>query len=212
MTPYQPPIPLPSPYNTPTQRDDIPRYPPLIQIVRVSSALITASGFGAVAMYECYTQQVNMLVPRDREPAYLLDVNSNGYEIGTYLECRLVGTYNNKPLYAVAMGARGGGGGGGMDPLDVTWVQYSPDKYYDKDKVLVGPCTTKEVNGKPLFPGVFYLGRRASDDMSGRVYNVRTYYPATLVVVTSVTGTFNSTTCALSVSYDTATINYLEPP
>ena len=99
-------------------RDDLPRYPHLIQLLRVTKATIpgpssagsSAVGTGNIApgsLYISSTQQLrtDTLAPRDREPCLVVDVNNIGLSPGYYIG-RLAGSYNSLPVYEVAeMGA-----------------------------------------------------------------------------------------------------------
>lgn len=86
---------IPSPLQSPVLRDDLPRYPHLQQLVRVTSSLVQPF------LYVAYTQQLRSdgsLLPRDREPCLALDVNHVGLPPGYYLG-RLASSSSNLPVY-----------------------------------------------------------------------------------------------------------------
>ena len=97
---------IPSPLVPPVLRDDLPRYPPLIQLLRVTAA--TVPGPAGNVLYVSSTQQLrtDTLIPRDREPCLALDVNMAGLIPGYYLG-RLAGSYQSLPVYEV-VGAESG--------------------------------------------------------------------------------------------------------
>lgn len=88
--------------NRPVLGQQLPVYPALLQVVRVTGAAVTAN------VYPCIVQQVSVLTLRDREDSYVLDCNASGLGLG-YYNARLVGIYNSKPLYAVGGTASGSG-------------------------------------------------------------------------------------------------------
>jgi len=85
-----------------------PDYPPMIQLVRVTSATVpgpsgyTSSSVQAANLYVGSTQQLGTgtLFPRDREPCLALDVNGFGLMPGYYLG-RLAGSWTSLPVYEV---------------------------------------------------------------------------------------------------------------
>jgi hypothetical protein len=103
---------LPSPLNEPTLRDDLPRYPPLLQMLRLTATQVAGpSGFAQAmgssvlgpTLYVSFTQQMRddgSLLPRDREPCLADDVNGLGLTPGFYLG-RLAGSFNSLPVYEV---------------------------------------------------------------------------------------------------------------
>jgi hypothetical protein len=99
----------PSPLGPPTLRDDLPRYPPLLQSIRVTAATIAGPPGGPSALYVASTQQLrtDILAPRDREPCLAVDLNSAGLAAGYYLG-RLSGSYQGLPVYEVTGGAVSG--------------------------------------------------------------------------------------------------------
>lgn len=117
--------------TTPSFGQTQPIYPPLIQLVRVTSATVPGPtggasagvGTGGVAptiLYVSSTQQLrtDTLSPRDREPCLVDDVNNVGLPPGYYLG-RLAGSYKSLPVYEVPMlgaGGNSGGGGNNDDP------------------------------------------------------------------------------------------------
>lgn len=87
-------------------RDDLPRYPPLLQLLRVTSTILSGPGGSSTAgglfsnIYVSYTEQLTTddLAPRDREPCLVLDTNSTGLVPGYYLG-RLAGSFGGLPVY-----------------------------------------------------------------------------------------------------------------
>lgn len=109
---------LPSPMTEPTLRDDLPRYPPLVQLLRTTATTVAGpSGVAQVAassalgptLYVAFVQQLrtDALLPRDREPCLVDDVNGFGIEPGYYLG-RLAGSHTGLPVYEVTEAASGG--------------------------------------------------------------------------------------------------------
>lgn len=103
---------LPSPFNNPTLKEDLPLYPPLDQLVRVTQAVVAGpSGVAQLAgssvlapvLYVAFTQQLrtDSLLPRDREPCLVADVNGFGLLPG-YYTARLAGSWTSLPVYEVA--------------------------------------------------------------------------------------------------------------
>ena len=101
----------PSPFQHPTLRDDLPRYPPLLQMLRVTAATVAGpSGVAQTAgssvlagiYYVAFTQQrrTDSGLPRDREPCLVHDVNGIGLTSGFY-NGRLAGSHNSLPVYEV---------------------------------------------------------------------------------------------------------------
>lgn len=97
---------LPSPLNEPTLRDDLPRYPALLQLLRVIAGAVQV---GPASLYNAFTQQLRTdnLLPRDREPCWADDVVRLGLTPGYYLG-RLAGSYRSLPVYEVACCPPGG--------------------------------------------------------------------------------------------------------
>ena len=98
----------PSPLNPPTFRADLPTYPVHDQVVRVTnktipgpSGYMSSSVLGA-SLYIGFTQQLrnDTLIPRDREPCVVLDLNRYGLAPG-YYNARLAGSYQSVPVYEV---------------------------------------------------------------------------------------------------------------
>lgn len=115
----------PSPFNNPTLRDDLPRYPPLIQLIRVTSmvvpgpagvAQVAGSSILAPILYVSFTEQMrtDSLLPRDREPCLAADVNGLGLSPGFYLG-RLSGSWTSLPVYEII--------GVAPDSFSGHWVQ-----------------------------------------------------------------------------------------
>lgn len=128
----------PSPLTHPTLRDDLPRYPPLIQTLRITAttvpgpsgiAQLAGSSFVGPTLYVAFTQQkrTDSLLPRDREPCLVNDINGRGLSPGFYTG-RLSGTHNSLPVYDVSHGlsSTGGQGGSGVSSLTVEEVDGSP--------------------------------------------------------------------------------------
>lgn len=106
---------LPSPLNNPILRDDLPRYPPLDQVVRVTATTVAGpagvsqtAGSSVLAgiYYVSFTQQrrTDSGLPRDREPCLVHDVNGTGLTTGFYVG-RLAGSFNSLPVYEVGKGS-----------------------------------------------------------------------------------------------------------
>lgn len=95
-------------------RDDLPRYPPLIQLLRVTGGTVPGpTGYASASvlaplLYIASTQQsrTDTLLPRDREPCLVSDVSNLGLSPGYYLG-RLCNSYAGLPVYEV-LGALGG--------------------------------------------------------------------------------------------------------
>lgn len=117
----------PSPLVSPVLRDDLPRYPPLLQLLRVTGATVigpsgslgsSSAGIGVIFpyLYVASTQQLktDSLLPRDREPCLVSDINGEGLTPGYYLG-RLAGSFNSLPIYevTVAVGPAGPAGAAG---------------------------------------------------------------------------------------------------
>lgn len=96
----------PSPLAPPNYRDDLPRYPALIQLVRVGTATIVGPAGGTQVLYVGETEQLrtDTLQARDREPCLVLDTNGFGLAQGYYLG-RLAGSYQSLPVYETAQGS-----------------------------------------------------------------------------------------------------------
>ena len=110
---------FPSPLTSPVLRDDLPRYPIVLQLLRVTATTVPGpAGVAQLAgssvlgplLYVAFTQQLrtDALLPRDREPCLADDVNNIGLTPGFYL-ARLGGSFNSLPVYEVATVASGGG-------------------------------------------------------------------------------------------------------
>lgn len=104
----------PSPLTPQTLRDDLPRYPILLQLLRVTAGTIPGpSGYASASvtapnLYVAAVQQLrsDTLLPRDREPCLANDVNRAGLAPGYYLG-RLAGSYQSLPVYEVVGAAAG---------------------------------------------------------------------------------------------------------
>lgn len=110
------------PLNAPILREDLPLYPPTPQLLRVTDDRVPGpSGVAQVAgssvlgptLYVAYTQQMRTdgLLPRDREPCLVDDVNGDGLTAGYYVG-RLSGSHNSLPVYTVGRGAGSDGNPG----------------------------------------------------------------------------------------------------
>ena len=107
-------MPIPSPFNEPTLRADLPVYPQLVELIRVTAATVPGpSGVAQVAgssvlgptLYVAFVQQLrtDSLIPRDRIPVLVDDVNGKGLTPGFYTG-RLAGSFSSLPVYEVAPG------------------------------------------------------------------------------------------------------------
>lgn len=103
---------LPSPLVEPTLRPDLPIYPLQVQLLRVTATTVPGpAGVAQTAgssvlgptLYVAFTQQLRTdgLLPRDREPCLVDDVNGRGIEPG-YYNGRLSGSHQSLPVYEVA--------------------------------------------------------------------------------------------------------------
>lgn len=99
----------PSPLVSPVLRDDLPRYPQLLQALRVTGGTVPgpsgymSSSVLAPSLYIAFVQQLNSstILPRDREPCFALDMNGYGLAPGYYTNCRLAGSYQSLPVYEI---------------------------------------------------------------------------------------------------------------
>jgi hypothetical protein len=84
--------------NPPVLGQQLPVYPALPQIVRVTSAVPATTN-----IYSCKVQQFDLGIGdlRDREDAFVFDSNKTGMIPANYY-ARLVSSYASKPLYASA--------------------------------------------------------------------------------------------------------------
>lgn len=103
---------LPSPFNNPALRDDLPRYPVLDELIRVTEAVVAGpagvaqfagSSVLAPVLYVAFVQQLrtDSLLPRDRVPCLAADMNGLGLLPGFYLG-RLAGSWTSLPVYEIA--------------------------------------------------------------------------------------------------------------
>ena len=101
-------------FDPPKLRDDLPRYPPLLQLLRVTSATVpgptggtsTGPGVGNVPppfLYVASTQQLktDTLAPRDREPCLVVPAPPDMVLTAGYYLGRLAGSFNSLPVYEV---------------------------------------------------------------------------------------------------------------
>lgn len=94
--------------NEPNLRDDLPRYPHLMQVLRVTGGTVPGpSGYMSSSvlgpsLHVAFTQQLrtDTILPRDREPCLVVDLNGYGLAPGYYTG-RLTGSYQSLPVYAV---------------------------------------------------------------------------------------------------------------
>ena len=112
----------PSPLSPPNLRDDLPRYPQVAQLIRVTEATVpgpsggvsTGPGVGNIApsvLYVASVQQLrtDTLAPRDREPCLVVDIVGSGLTAG-YYPGRLASSFNGLPVYEVTAPASSGSG------------------------------------------------------------------------------------------------------
>ena len=101
-----------SPLTEQVLREDLPLYPPLIQLLRVTPATVPGpAGVAHVAgssvlapiLYVSFTQQLrtDTGLPVDREPCLVSDMNGRGLSPGFYTG-RLSGSHSSLPVYEVA--------------------------------------------------------------------------------------------------------------
>jgi hypothetical protein len=149
-----------------------PLYPPLYQLLRVTSVTIpgptggTSAGVGTgniapSLLYISSTQQLrtDTLSPRDREPCLVDDVNNVGLTSlmvngqWAYFLGRLAGSYQSLPVYEVAEFAGSGGGGGGSTfPLTVGVTPVGGGV----PGSILGVSTAGLLGQSPGLPGVTY--------------------------------------------------------
>ena len=106
------------PFSTPKLGSDLPLYPHLMQLVRVTSATVPGpAGVAQVAgssvlapvLYVAFTQQVmeDSLLPRDREPCLVTHVDQISFArlvsplAPGFYTGRLVGSHNSLPVYEI---------------------------------------------------------------------------------------------------------------
>ena len=107
------PLPSPSAFSPPKLGSDLPLYPPVSQLLRVTSATVpgpvgysqgmVGSSVLSGGLYVSFTQQMRAegsLLPRDREPCLAADVNGLGLGPGFYIG-RLCGSWTSLPVYEV---------------------------------------------------------------------------------------------------------------
>lgn len=103
---------LPSPFTNPILRDDLPRYPVLDELIRVTETIVTGpsgvsqfagSSVLAPVLYVAFVQQLrsDSLLPRDRVPCLAADINGLGLLPGYYTG-RLAGSHTSLPVYEIA--------------------------------------------------------------------------------------------------------------
>lgn len=107
-----------NPFGGVNPRPDLPLYPAPLQLLRVTQATVTgppgspqipASSVLGPILYVAFTQQLrtDSLLPKDREPCLVDDVNGRGLVPGFY-HGRLTNNWNGLPLYEVtAIGVTG---------------------------------------------------------------------------------------------------------
>lgn len=100
-----------SPITGPNLKEELPLYPPLMQLLRVTATVVAgpagvtqmaSSSFLGPRLYVAFTQQLRTdgLLPRDREPCLVDDVNGRGISPGFYTG-RLAGSHTSLPVYEV---------------------------------------------------------------------------------------------------------------
>ena len=101
-----------NPYTPSVLQEDLPLYPPLLQLLRVTDTTVpgpsgvtqpvAGSSVPGPTLYVAFTEQLRTdgLLPRDREPCLVDDMNGLGLLPGYYLG-RLAGTFNSLPVYEV---------------------------------------------------------------------------------------------------------------
>ncbi len=112
-----------NPFGPPKLRDDLPRYPVVTQLLRVTAATVpgpsggasTGPGVGNVppsVLYVSSTQQLrtDTLAPRDREPCLAVEASGAALTAGYYIG-RLAGSYGGLPVYEVVASTGGGSTG-----------------------------------------------------------------------------------------------------
>ncbi len=122
-----------------------PLYPHLMQAVRITSTTVNASfegssSPGGVVLYIGYVQQLdpNTLLPRDREPCLVVDLNGEDLSPGIYTNCRLAGSHVSLPVYEI--GTMTGGG----STTDIAYV-VAGNKSNGSGSVSVNIPTSKQV-------------------------------------------------------------------
>ncbi len=159
---------LPSPFNEPTLRDDIPRYSPLVQMLRITGTQVSGpSGFPQVAgssvlgptLYVSFTQQMRddgSLLPRDREPCLADDVNGVGLSPGFYLG-RLASSFNGLPVYEITEQVSSSGGGSGGATPKFHGARYvsggSTQTIFQNSLTTITIMTTKEIDTDNYYNG-----------------------------------------------------------
>lgn len=150
-------------------RDDLPRYPPLVQMLRVTAAKVagpgptvqgTVLGSSALAptLYVSFTQQMrddNTLLPRDREPCLVDDVNGVGLAPGYYLG-RLASSWTSLPVYEVltTIGTNGAvGADGSVGPQGFPGGIGVQGPAGLDGSTVIGPPGTPGTPGTPGAPG-----------------------------------------------------------
>lgn len=167
-----------NPLIGPQLHQDLPLYPPTLQLIRVTAATVPGpSGVTQVAassvlgptLYVAFVQQMlsTGLIPRDREPCLADDVNGGGLRPGYYLG-RLASSHNALPVYEIAEVA---GSGGGF--LFAKALANDPDGSGHYDARL----QTFQADGQLLDNGASVWMREAQN--MGRLYNT-VIYPVTL--------------------------------
>lgn len=131
----------PSPFQSPILRDDLPRYPPLVQLIRITSTTVAGpsgvQGFSSSILgpilYVAFVQQLksDSLLPRDREPCLADDVNGRGLPPGYYLG-RLANSWTSLPVYEIV------GAPVGVTPI--RWVEITGHQGYTYSGIEVEPA------------------------------------------------------------------------
>jgi hypothetical protein len=222
---------FPSPLVPPTLRDDLPRYPPLVQMLRVTATKVAGpGGFAQLAgssvlgpsLYVSFTQQMRddgSLLPRDREPCLVDDVNGVGLTPGFYLG-RLAGSWTSLPVYEVTSQKSGGSGASDGALGDVQFADGSGSFFYNAQDALTAagwastlPTVNLGLNSTHSQPQLLItaaglLWRLGTDTTGVDVGTIQVAAPtgAAHLIIQNTTGSHFKFTVGTSTS-DTITIN-----
>jgi hypothetical protein len=187
-------------FNSPRLRPDLPNYPLVEQLIRVTATTVTGpasgpSGSASIGdvptLYVAFTQQQQSgsLRPRDREPCLAADMNNGGLSPGYYL-ARLAQSYNSLPVYEVGAGSSGATGPAG--PTGSTGPAGPTGS--------IGPPGPTGSQGPPGTQGT--TGPQGPPGPAGSVGPCSAYYTGTYYPISSLS--FNTSTCVLT--YNTYTV------
>lgn len=134
-------------FREPKLRADLPLYPPSLQLLRIGATTVpgpsgyASSSFLGPLLYTGSTQQLrtDTILPRDREPCLVLDVNGYGLAPGYYLG-RLSGSYSSLPVYEVVGGSGSMVSFAGMTPDQITSLTTSLSPSQIALLVNLNPC------------------------------------------------------------------------